>query len=242
MNELKKIFEKYGIKADDAFFEELSTILEGAIGAAVSDKQKELAETHKAEIDERVKAQLKESEEATIKMIENYLVFALEDWEKQNAVAIEDAAKVDMAENILNSAKQMLEQNNVETPENVEILQTQRQKIDEQADRIINLLGEKQEVESQLLETAKAIEFIKNTKGLTDSQVEKLLDLMENVEIDGLNDMDTYVRKLNTLKEAYLAEDQTAVNDVNDSHADTDDSSEDSASVSRFVDLIRKYS
>ena len=129
----------------------------------------------------------------------NYVV---EEWVKENALAVERGLKAEIAEEFMAGLKNLFVENYIDVPE-------------EKADLLDDLASAKDELESKLneefeksVEMKKELDAFKAEKalseacgGLTTTQAEKMKGLAEGVEFETI---DQYREKLETIKESYF--------------------------------------
>ena len=189
--------------------EDLVSKLEGIFEAAVSDRVEKTVATIVQDVDGNVKQYLDNVTESLVEKVDDYLDYVVEEWMTENAVAVEQGIKTQIAENFINGLKNLFENHYIDVPNekyNVldELYAQNRQlesKLNESVNAAINL---RKQVE--LTECAGI--FVAETRDLADTQVAKLQSLMENVSFDSANE---YRDKLIAIKENYLNSNKPSV-------------------------------
>lgn len=181
-------------------FKDKATII---FEAAVLQKAKTIREEIEAEYKTRLAEETSALKSALEEQVDNYLTYVAEGWMAENAVAIESTLRTEIAENFIQSLKNVFVEHYVEVPESkidvVAEMETSIAGLQEEAnrfERISEQLAEKVEE----LSREKVIAEV--TSGLADTQIEKIKSLVEDVEY---LDENTFAKKVNTIKEFYIA-------------------------------------
>lgn len=183
--------------------------IEAVFEAAVTDRvERQVAEII-TQLDENAKTYLGTVTESLVEKVDDYLDYVVEEWVKDNAIAVEQGIKTQIAENFITGLKNLFENHYIDVPaekynaldelysHNVELTNTLNKALNEN----INLRKE-----MSLTECAGI--FVAETKDLADTQVAKLQSLMENV---AFTTPEEYREKLVTIKENYLNSSQSVV-------------------------------
>lgn len=189
----------------EEFREKAKTIFEAALASKLSALQEELEEHYAAKFEEELaeaKAELAEKIDAT-------LLYAVEEWAAENALAIESGVRAEVTESFIEGLKGLFEEHYVTIPEDkydafdimVEKLDEMEGKLNEQIDKNITL--------NQRLGDLVAESIVNDVaRGLTETQKDKLFGLAEGVEFDS---EETYRGKIESLKESYFKVDAPTV-------------------------------
>lgn len=187
---------------EEAAQSNLVTQLEAIFEAAVQEKVNSEVSKTIVSLDEGVKNYLENVTSNLVEKVDDYLDYVVEEWMQENAVAVEQGIKTQIAENFISGLKNLFENHYIDVPadkynaidelysHNVELSDTLNKAINEN----INLRKE-----MSLTECAGI--FVAETKDLADTQVAKLQSLMENV---AFGSPEEYREKLVTIKENYL--------------------------------------
>lgn len=226
--------------------EELSEDFKAKTTAIFEAVIHERTEAIRAELEEEAEAKLATSlEEATAELIENvdkYLDVVVEKWMDKNEVAVESAIKVEVAESLINSLKDVVVEHNLNiTDEEVDAvaeledrLQESEAKYNDSVKEIIALKEQKQDYERE-------IAFAVVSEDLTDTQADKLRKLAEGLSFD---DAESYTAKLTVVKENYFTEavvpaaDQTEMLEESVEEEAAKNTVQIDESISRYADAI----
>ena len=187
-----------GEDLSEEFKAKASTIFEAAVKSKIRpeverielEKTQEIAEEHEA-----FKTELAEK-------VDGYLDYVVQEWMKENELAIERGLKGEIAEDFITGLKALFEEHYIDVPdEKYDILESQAQKIEELEGKLNETIGkltEKKQSENALVRESVIKEV---SSDLAETQSEKFASLVEDVEF---TDKDSFVEKLNTLKENYF--------------------------------------
>ncbi len=187
-----------GEDLSEEFKQKASTIFEAAVKSKIRpeverielEKTQEIAEEH-----ETFKTELAEK-------VDGYLDYVVKEWMTENELAIERGLKGEIAEDFITGLKALFEEHYIDVPdEKYDILESQAQKIEELEGKLNETIGkltEKKQSEDSLVREAVIKEV---SSDLAETQSEKFASLVEDVEF---TDKDSFVEKLNTLKENYF--------------------------------------
>lgn len=182
----------------EEFKAKAATIFEAAVQAKVADKVGQIEEQVKADFE----VKLEEARVELSEKVDSYLNYVVEEWVKENAIAIEKGIRTEIAEEFMTGLRNLFIENYIDVP-------------DEKVDLLDQIAEEKETLEAKLneqLQTAvemkKELDAFKAEKalqevceGLADTQQAKLKSLAEGVEFETL---DQYREKLETIKESYF--------------------------------------
>jgi dynactin complex subunit len=176
--------------------------LEAVFEAAVTDRvEREVAEIV-AQLDEGAKEYLSTVTESLVEKVDDYLDYVVEEWVKDNAVAVEQGIKTTIAENFITGLKNLFENHYIDVPAEkynvLDDLYAQNRKLQENLNQAVNATIE---LKKQVALTECAGIFVAETKDLADTQVNKLQSLMENVNF---TTPEEYREKLVAIKENYM--------------------------------------
>lgn len=176
--------------------------LDAIFEAAVSDRVERKVASIVEEVDENVKTYLDTVTESLVEKVDDYLDYVVEEWMTENAVAVEQGIKTQIAENFIGGLKNLFENHYIDVPS-------------EKYNVLDELYAQNRELENKLNESVKynmdlrkevsltecAGIFVAETRDLADTQVSKLQNLMENVNF---NTPEEYREKLVAIRENYM--------------------------------------
>ena len=157
-------------------------------------------------IHEEVKSE-KETEMETFKedlteKVDTYLNYVVEEWTKENELAIERGLKGEIAEDFISGLKQLFEDHYIDVPdEKYDVLEAQSEKIAELEDKLNESIQKNVEMteNNSLLVREQVISEVSDD--LAQTEIEKFKGLVEDVDF---TDEESFHEKLSTLKESYF--------------------------------------
>ena len=213
-----------------------AVIFEAAVKAKLSEEIDRLEEAYATELNEE-----KEAFKADlVEKVDSYLNYVVEQWMEDNKVAIQNGLRTEIAENFMNSLKDLFVESYVEVPEGKVDLVDELAAANEELEESFNTAVAKSIALSEELETLKRAAIIREAaRDLAETQVEKLNSLVEDIDFD---DEETFAQKVATVKEAYFTK-KTAESAIAE---EVEDSSEDAIETSdvmaQYIQAIRKSS
>lgn len=181
----------------------LVTQLEAVFEAAVSDRVEKTVAHIVENVDGNVKEYLENVTESLVEKVDDYLDYVVEEWMTENAVAVEQGIKTQIAENFIHGLKNLFENHYIDVPSEkynvLDDLYAQNRELENKLNESVKYnMNLKKEIE--LTECAGI--FVAETRDLADTQVAKLQSLMENVNF---TTSDEYRQKLVAIRENYLS-------------------------------------
>ena len=157
-------------------------------------------------IHEEVKSE-KETEMETFKeelteKVDTYLNYVVEEWTKENELAIERGLKGEIAEDFISGLKQLFEDHYIDVPdEKYDVLEAQSEKIAELEEKLNESIQKNVEMteDNSLLVREQVISEV--SEDLAQTEIEKFKGLVEDVDF---TDEESFHEKLSTLKESYF--------------------------------------
>ena len=220
----------------EEFKRKAATVFEAAVKSKIRDEVERLEEEYKTELDESIK----ETTEELSEKVDTYLNYVVEEWMKENELAIERGLKGEIAEDFISGLKQLFEDHYVDVPdEKYDVLEAQSEKITElegKLDEAIQSVVTLRKDNSSLMRE-KAIS--ESTEDLADTEIEKFKSLTEDVEF---TDESSFKAKLDTLKESYFPKvkpvETRTVDDVETGNAQDVDTTD---SMNSYMRAIGKF-
>jgi len=187
-----------GEELSEEFMEKAETVFETAIHERVQSLEEEIS----TKIQEEHAKELDSFKEELVERIDDYLNYVVEEWVKENELAIENGLRTEVAESFINGLKTLFETNYIDIPdEKVDVLEELVTENETTTEQLNDIIAENIELAKQVELYRKAELFANNTEDLTDVQIDKFAGLAES--IDYTND-EEYSNKLNTIKESYF--------------------------------------
>ena len=194
----------------DEFKEKAATIFEAAVKSKTREEIKRIAEEQQA----AMAVEIDEYKDTLSEKVDQYLDYVVEEWMKENELAIERGLKGEIAEDFISGLKQLFEDHYIDVPdEKYDVLEAQSEKIAELEEQLNSVMEQNIEMKTANSELVREQIISEAASDLTDTQFEKFKSLTEEIDF---KDQDTFREKLDTLKESYfpkVGSDETYEND-----------------------------
>ena len=196
---LGKLFS--GEELSEDFKEKASTVFEAAVTMRVDELRSELHE----EFD----GQLEEAKSEMAEKLDQYLTYVVENWMKENQVAIEAGIKTDVTESFMGGLKELFETHYVTMPEeSYDLIEGLNDKIDDLEDKLNESTEKNIELSQGLVKAQCEALYEAAAKDMTQSDESRFRGLVESLDFDGVEDFND---KLSTLKENFFDVEETQV-------------------------------
>lgn len=188
-----------GSDLSEEFKDKASTLFEAAISARIITETARLEEEFEQKLEEQVSII---NEELTSK-IDTYLDYVVENWMKENEVAIESTLRNEIMEEFMDGLKNLFSEHYINVPEDkVEVLEALAEKVNALEQKLDETISENAALKGELVEDQARDIFEELASDLALTQQEKFSALAEGIEFDG--NLETYAKKLNIIKENYF--------------------------------------
>ena len=175
-----------------------ATIFEAAVKSKTREEITRIHETLSSEFDTK----LEESVDALTEKVDTYLNYVVEEWTKENELAIERGLKGEIAEDFISGLKQLFEDHYIDVPdEKYDILEAQSDKISELEEKINSVMEQNISLSNVKSDLIREQVISEASEDLTDTEIEKFKSLTKDVDFV---DEDSFRAKLDTLKESYF--------------------------------------
>jgi len=187
-----------GEDLSEDFIAKATTIFESAIVSKVN----EILESVTIDMEADIEVEKAEITESLTNKLDDYLEYVSEEWMKENELAVEQGIKNEITENFMSGLKDLFTENYIDIPEEkVDLVNEMATKLEETETSLNEEIEKNIELKKEIAESTQDKILANVSESLTESQTIKLKSLAEGVEFD---DQDSYVEKLETLKENYF--------------------------------------
>ena len=217
----------------EEFKEKAATIFE----AAVKSKIRSEVERIELEKTQEVAEEINRVQDELTEKVDNYMNYVVEEWMKENEIAIERGLKGEIAEDFISGLKSLFEEHYIDVPdEKYDILGQQSEKIDELEAKLNEQIEKSAELKKSHDVLVRERVFNECASDLADTEVEKFKSLAE--EVDFSNE-ESFKEKLDQLKESYFPKATTVAESV-DSETDGTESYDTTGAMSAYMAAIGK--
>jgi hypothetical protein len=211
-----------GQDLSEDFVGKATTIFE----AAVVSKVNEILETVTIDLEAELEAEKEEIVESLTSRLDDYMEYVVEEWMKENELAVEQGIKAEITENFMVGLRNLFAENYIDIPEEkVDLVDELASKVTELEESINEEIEKNISIRKELVEAKKKLVLGTICEGLTESQIVKVKSLAEGVEFESEKD---YASKLETIKENYFPqeEDLSEDNSFDDEPVELDEETE----------------
>ena len=182
----------------EEFKEKAATIFETAVKTRIKEQTKII----EAQFEEKLASETETVKEAMVEKVDSYLNYVVEEWMKENELAVERGIRTEIAEDFITGLKGLFKEHYIDVPEEkynvLDDLTGQvkdlESKLNEQIEKNVNLSKDVSESKRESLVASVS-------EDLADTEKEKFSSMAENVEYDSA---EKFQEKLETIKESYF--------------------------------------
>ena len=219
----------------EEFKQKAATIFE----AAIKSKVKAEAQRLEGEYETKLKENTESHKAEMVEKVDSYLNYVVEEWMKENQIAIERGIKGEIAEDFIGGLKKLFEDHYIDVPdEKYNVLEDQASKIEELEKKLNESIEKNVELNKANGELKRQDIIDETSEDLADTAKEKFNKLAEEVEYSNEDDFRT---KVKTIKESYFGKKEVKENDEIDNVAAGESSNEDlSNAMAAYAAAISK--
>ena len=182
----------------EEFKDKAATIFETAVKTRIQEQTKIL----EAQYEEKLSSEKETMKEAMVEKVDSYLNYVVEEWMKENELAVERGIRTEIAEDFITGLKDLFKEHYIDVPEEkynvLDDLTNQNKKLE---DKLNEQIAKNVDLSKEVSSSAKAKAIDEVASDLADTEKEKFEKMAENVEYDSA---DKFKEKLETIKESYF--------------------------------------
>jgi hypothetical protein len=187
-----------GEELTEDFKSKASTIYE----ASVLAHAKQIAEEVEVKLTEQFESALEEIKEDFADKIDDYLNYMVEEWMKENELAIEKGLRSEIVEDFIGGLRDLFAEHYIDIPtEKVDLVGELAEQVESLEDKLNEEIQRGVQLRKELVEHKKVEAVHSVCEGLLLTQAEKLKELAEGVEFSSEEE---FVDKLIVMKESYF--------------------------------------
>ena len=224
----------------EEFKTKATTIFEAAVHAKVVD-----------EVNARMEQQAKEQEAGSkefqkelTEKVDGYLTYVVEEWMKENELAIERGIRSELVEDFMSGIKTLFTEHYIDIPEEkVDMVDDLFTKVEDLETSLDEEINRGVELQKELAQFKKDDALKQSTKDLADTDSEKIAKLAEGIEFENT---EQYIEKLNVLKESYFPKTDSVTSEITETD-DTIELTEEQSpekideSMKHYTSAIKRY-
>jgi len=222
------------------FKSKATTIFEAAVHAKVVDEVN-------ARMDEQAKEQEAGSQEFQKELtekVDGYLTYVVEEWMKENELAIERGIRSELVEDFMSGIKTLFTEHYIDIPEEkVDMVDDLFTKVEDLETSLDEEINRGVELQKELAQFKKDDALKQSTKDLADTDSEKIAKLAEGIEFENT---EQYIEKLNVLKESYFPKTDSVTSEITETDDTIEVTEEQSPekldeSMKHYTSAIKRY-
>tara|TARA_Y100000593_G_C4299398_1_gene332550 strand:+ start:946 stop:2109 length:1164 start_codon:yes stop_codon:yes gene_type:complete len=222
----------------EEFKKKASTIFEAAVHAKVVDEVNKRMEEQAKEVD----ASKDEFQKELTEKVDGYLTYVVEEWMKENELAIERGIRSELVEDFMSGLKTLFTEHYIDLPEEkVDMVDDLFTKVEELETSLDEEINRGVELQKELAQFKKDDAVKEATKDLADADSEKIAKLAEGIEFENT---EQYVEKLNVLKESYFPKSEAVTSEITETDENIEvpeEKQELDESMQHYTSAIRRY-
>jgi hypothetical protein len=182
----------------DEFKQKAATIFETAVKTRIKEQEAKL----KIQYDEKLSKESETIKGAMAEKVDAYLNYVVEEWMKENELAVERGIRTEIAEDFITGLKTLFKEHYIDVPEEkYNVLDDLTNEKDKLEDKLNEKIKENVELNKQVGEFTREKLIGEVGSDLADTELEKFHSMAANVEYDNA---EKFKEKLETVKESYF--------------------------------------
>jgi len=199
-----------GEDLSEEFKAKAATIFESAVKAKLVEEIEKLESEYETKVDEKVS----EVKEEIVDKVDAYLNYVVEEWMKENELAIEKGLRNEITEDFIGGLKSLFESHYINVPqEKYDVIENQAAEIEKLKEEVNKSIEKNVELNSKLAESTREEVINDVSSDLVATEVEKLKGLAESIEY---KDADSFRKSVETLKNSYFPKAKASDNESNE--------------------------
>jgi len=200
----------------EEFKQKAATIFETAVKTRIKEQTKII----EAQYVKKLASETETVKEAMVEKVDSYLNYVVEEWMKENELAVERGIRTEIAEDFITGLKGLFKEHYIDVPEEkYDVLDDLTGQVKDLEDKLNEQIEKNVNLSKDVSESKRAELIASVSEDLADTEKEKFGSMAENVEYDSA---EKFQEKLETIKESYFPKtkmDETASGDEVDSVA-----------------------
>ena len=222
-----------GEDLSEEFKAKAATIFESAVKAKLVEEIEKLEGEYETKVAERVE----ETKSEIVEKVDAYLNYVVEEWMKENELAIEKGLRAEITEDFIGGLKTLFESHYINVPsEKYDVIESQAAEIEKLKEENNKSIEKSIELNQKVGEFTREGIINDVSSDLAETETEKLKGLAEGIEY---KDADSFRKSIETLKDSYFPKAEASDKQSNEV-ADNDASPNLSESMAAYTAAISK--
>jgi len=218
----------------EEFKNKAATIFE----SAVKSKVREIQEHLEADFNNKLEQESAKAKDELTEKVDSYLSYVVEEWMKENSIALERGIKGEIAEDFISGLKKLFAEHYIDVPdEKYDVLEEQSSKIEDLEKKLNEQIEKNVELNKVNGEYTRKSIMTEVASDLADTAKEKFAKLAEEIEY---SDAETFKQKCETIKESYFGKKESVNEDLHDVAAGESSNEDLSNAMAAYTAAISK--
>ena len=192
----------FGDDLSEEFKEKATSIFEAAVIARVNAEMDKVTSS----LEEKYAADVADYKEGIVEKIDSYLNYVVENYIKDNELAIENGLRTEIAEDFMAGLKVLFKEHYIEVPEEkYDVIGELQAKAEELEAKLDEAIGHNVDLNKEVTSLKRIAVVEELSKDLADTEAAKLGKLLEGVDFEN---EDLYREKVSVIKENYFPKKQ----------------------------------
>ena len=188
----------FGDDLSEDFKAKATSIFEAAVIARVNSEMDKVA----ASLEEKYATDVAEYKDGIVEKIDSYLNYVVENWMKENELALENGLRTEIAEDFMAGLKVLFKEHYIEVPEEkYDVIGELQAKAAELETKLDEAIGSNVDLNKEVTSLKRQAVVEELSKDLADTEAAKLGKLLEGVDFEN---EDLYREKVSVIKENYF--------------------------------------
>ena len=231
-----------GEELSEEFKPKASTIFEAAVSAKVIAEVNERIGVFEEDYQKQLKEAVDTHKKETTEKVDGYLNYVVEEWVKENELAVEKGIRSELVEDFMTGLKNLFTEHYIDIPEEkVDLVDDLFEKVEDLEKKLDESVNDSVEIRKQLAEYKKEETLRNVSEDLADTEKEKLKTLSDGVDFE---DADQYKEKLEVIKENYFptaTEKQTQPITEEVETPETEEVEKSDPAMERYVNALKRH-
>jgi len=199
-----------GEDLSEEFKAKAATIFESAVKAKLVEEIENLESEYETKVAEKVE----ETKSEIVEKVDAYLNYVVEEWMKENELAIEKGLRNEITEDFIGGLKSLFESHYIDVPqEKFDVIENQAAEIEKLKEEVNKTIEKNVELNQRIAESTRTDIVKEVSADLAATEADKLNGLAESIEY---KDADSFRKSVETLKNSYFPKAKASDNESNE--------------------------
>ena len=188
----------FGEDLSEEFKQKATSIFEAAVIARVNSEMEKVVTS----LEEKYAADVADYKDGIVEKIDSYLNYVVENWMKENELALENGLRTEIAEDFMVGLKNLFKEHYIEVPEEkYDVIGELQAKAESLESKLDEAIGSNVELNKEVISLKRQAVIEEMSKDLADTESAKLTKLLEGVDFEN---EELYREKIAVIKENYF--------------------------------------